>query len=150
MGGHSHTLCPLKTQGAGSEDKVDQSFSGGVAVLCCKSGEPRGCHSDTVDWPHACSWTVGGIRPPEKPLSPCEAPVRPPGRGHSLVPVSMCCRLLLLRLSSFRSLDIRNCRGFSCPMLFPDRSIFTMSDGSPDGTWFKSVGKQKNRWDGQT
>lgn len=60
-------------------------------------------------------------------------------------PVSIICRLLLLRLSSFRSLDMTNCRPFRCLMLFPDRSILTMSDGSPEGTWFRSAKKKKNQ-----
>lgn len=66
----------------------------------------------------------------------------PPTYPGSFSPVSICCRLLRLRLSSFRSLHVRNCWGFRCLMLFPDRSILTMSIGSPDGTWFKSPKKK--------
>lgn len=54
-------------------------------------------------------------------------------------PVSICRRLLLLRLSSLRSLDSRNCLGLRCWMLFLDRSILTMSDGRLDGTLFKAA-----------
>lgn len=72
----------------------------------------------------------------------------PPTHPGSFSPVSICCRLLRLRLSSFRSLHVRNCWGFRCLMLFPDRSILTMSIGSPDGTWFKST--KKNRRDVKT
>lgn len=62
-----------------------------------------------------------------------------------MLPVSILCRLLLLRLSSLRSLDSRKCLGLRCLMLFLDRSIFTMSDGRSDGMLFKSAKMGEHR-----
>ncbi|XP_057711050.1 coiled-coil domain-containing protein 146 isoform X2 [Corythoichthys intestinalis] len=55
-------------------------------------------------------------------------------------------RLVLLRLSSLRSLDCKKCLGRRCLMLLPDRSIFTMSEGSPDGTLLKPARKRWSRY----
>lgn len=62
-----------------------------------------------------------------------------------LLPVSMWFRLLPLRLSSFSSLDSRNCFGLRCFMLLLDRSIFTMSDGRSDGMLFKPAEGERCR-----
>lgn len=58
--------------------------------------------------------------------------------------MSICCRLLLLRLSSLRSLDSRNCLGLRCLMLLLDRFIFTISGGSSGGTWYRSGRQEAN------
>lgn len=71
--------------------------------------------------------------------------VKPSRIGAAVLPVSILCRLLLLRLSSLRSLDSRNCLGLSCRMLFPDRSSFTMSDGRSPGTLFNASKRERRR-----
>lgn len=61
------------------------------------------------------------------------------------LPVSIWCRLLLLRLSCLRSLDSRNCLGLRCLMLLLDRLIFTMSVGRSSGTWVKPAEREREK-----
>lgn len=61
-----------------------------------------------------------------------------------LLPVSIWCRLLLLRLRSLRSLDSTKCFGLRCFILLLDRSILTMSDGRSGGMLIKSADRKSS------
>lgn len=84
---------------------------------------------------------------PSSPRTPLriDQPIEDLGLECGL-PVSIWCKLLLLRLSSLRSLESRNCLALRCLTLLLDKSIFTISDGRSDGTWSKPADKDKNRW----